>query len=896
MLIVTRLQFFSSLRAAGAAIQGLLKGQKNQPLDCHGSREPRNDVSGFHLHLTAFLLFSLFVPLPAYAYSPLEIGTWGAISILLAIIPASIAFLMYHRWRQAEQRIEYMQPLYAHKAYTNSAVTEGYCYWNLQTNAMEISTTLKHIFHLHPPSDDTLTGVIKSFKRDDAERLQEAIDTLRDITSYYRKIKLTVPLRTNVLSDTSKNDFLLEIETENDPITMTHARYFEVLGNSVTDREGAYTGIIIWFRDISETKRYRKRLELENEQLKEEVHSLSNILNAAPFPIWQRDKDLNISYYNLTYGQYLQDPMDHYGDLESLELGKYGSSLAHKAQTSGAIVRDDYHIIVKGQRRLYEVIEVPNPDNGTIAGFAYDVTYREELEHEIKRHLSAQSDFLESSASAMAVYGFDTRLQHYNNAFLKLSGLDDQWLSSKPTYGEVLEAMREKRKLPEQANFPEFKRQHLQFFKTLIEPHNEFFYLPDGTALRVIVIPHALGGLLFAYEDMTDRLAIERSYNTLIAVQRATLDNLREGVALFGQNGRIKLSNPAYTTLWEIAPDQLKGEPHISQILEHTKHLYYHDGDWIEFKEHIIAQTTNQQHFKQRLERTDGKVLDWICVTLPDGAILMTYVDVTDSTLVERSLRERNEALEAADHLKTEFLANVSYELRSPLTSIIGFSEILKDHHIANMTSKQVEYIQGIHSSSLYLMALINDILDLASIEAGYMRLEVGRFNLYNTLLSVVPLISERLRENSLGFELECDPQIGDMDGDERRIKQLLFKLLSNAIKFTEPQGVIILSAHAVDNYEIAITVSDTGIGIPTDEQDVIFEKFYKSEASKASNKPGAGLGLSVVKNFVELHKGRIEVDSTMGVGTRITCIFKRQNPELFASTSQPRAIESVNG
>src|SRR5262249_47431273 len=148
----------------------------------------------------------------------------------------------------------------------------------------------------------------------------------------------------------------------------------------------------------------------------------------------------------------------------------------------------------------------------------------------------------------------------------------------------------------------------------------------------------------------------------------------------------------------------------------------------------------------KQIERTDGKVLDWRKVPLPDGATLITYLDITDSTLVERSLRERNEALQEADRLKTEFLANVSYELRSPLTSISGFSEMLRQEYFGALSEKQKEYVDGIHQSSQHLMQLINDILDLASIEAGYMRLEVNDFDIYKTMKSMLALTQERAR------------------------------------------------------------------------------------------------------------------------------------------------------
>ncbi|NBX03659.1 MAG: hypothetical protein EBR02_06320 [Alphaproteobacteria bacterium] len=281
------------------------------------------------------------------------------------------------------------------------------------------------------------------------------------------------------------------------------------------------------------------RLQAENEKLKSDLKNYSTILNMSPYPIWQRDSALNVRFYNLAYGEAVEDIVVK-DDMEGApELDKKTRLMAKSAFESSEPTSERRYIVIGGERRLYQISEFPNAQEGTV-GFAVDMSEIEALQEDLQRHISAQSDLLESSASAMAIYGSDMRLKSFNYAFVSLWKLDEMWLESQPTYGEILEALREKRKLPEQANFQLFKQQQIKLFTGIIDPHEEFFYLPDGKALRVIAIPHALGGIMFAYEDVTDRLALERSYNTLIAVQRETLDNLHEGVAVFGEDGRLR--------------------------------------------------------------------------------------------------------------------------------------------------------------------------------------------------------------------------------------------------------------------------------------------------------------------------------------------------------------------
>ncbi|MDE3015664.1 MAG: PAS-domain containing protein [Pseudomonadota bacterium] len=637
-----------------------------------------------------------------------------------------------------------------------------------------------------------------------------------------------------------------------------------------------------WF--FPKAKARLERLCKENEKLKADLRGYSTIINMAPYPIWQRDAGLAIRFYNLSYSMAVEDVGAAAEISDTPELDKKARGMAQQAFATGKPATDRRHIIVGGERRLYDIMELPVPEEKISVGFAIDRSEVEALKEDLARHVSAQDDLLESSASAMAIYGADMRLKTFNAAFVALWKFDEVWLDTQPTYGEILENLREKRKLPEQANFQMFKQQQVKLFTGLIDPHEEFFYLPDGKALRVIAIPHALGGILFAYEDVTDRLALERSYNTLIAVQRETLDNLHEGVAVFGEDGRLKLFNPGYLALWRLDAESARAEPHIRDIVEQCRPLYMYD-DWESFKRRHIEEMQTRQFVSRQLERSDGKVLDWRKVPLPDGATLITYLDITASTLVERSLRERADALQEADKLKTEFLANVSYELRSPLTSIAGFADMLRQEYFGTLSEKQREYVEGIHQSSQHLQQLINDILDLASVEAGYMRLDVSAFNIHAMMKSVLSLISERAKEHNLKVRFECPFKIGKMIGDETRIRQILFNLLSNAIKYSKPGADIAFGAREAEG-GVVLWVEDEGQGIPPEEHEAVFSKFYKGRnqegaRGKTGQRSGTGLGLSIVRSFIELHGGQVELHSEAGKGARFECHFKRDNPEL---------------
>jgi signal transduction histidine kinase len=272
-----------------------------------------------------------------------------------------------------------------------------------------------------------------------------------------------------------------------------------------------------------------------------------------------------------------------------------------------------------------------------------------------------------------------------------------------------------------------------------------------------------------------------------------------------------------------------------------------------------------------RLERLDGNVVNCATIPLPDGATLVTFQDVTDTVNVERALRERNEALETADRLKIDFVHHVSYELRSPLTNIIGFAHFLGDPATGPLTEKQREYLSYITVSTNALLAIINNILDLATIDAGAMTLNLGFVDIRKTMEAAAEGVQDRLVKNGIELELLAAPDIGGFVADERRVRQSLFNLLANAVGFS-PAGESVTFAAQRLREAVLFSVTDRGPGIPAEVQDKVFDWFETH--SLGSHHRGTGLGLSLVRSFVELHGGSVALESAVGRGTTVSCIF----------------------
>ena len=665
-------------------------------------------------------------------------------------------------------------------------------------------------------------------------------------------------------------------------------RYFEVTGTRMTNPETGQQCQVLWWQDCTAQQALQLDLEETVAALTSARDDLTALIDAAPFPAWLRASDLTLKLVNQAYASAVERPSKDAVVADNVELlsnplATAARDNAARAQSTGEVVNERHFAVIDGQRRALAISDRPlDGQDAPVAGFAVDITDYEEARTELGRYMDSQSETLNKLSTPVAIFGADKKLQFFNSAFAKLWHLDEGWLAETPHHGEVLEAMREARRLPEQADFPAWKKENLAAYTNLLEPLEEMWHLPDGSTLRVVTQPHPLGGLLILYEDVTDRLALERSYNTLIAVQRETLDNLHEGVAVFGGDGRLKLYNPTFTKLWNLTETQLANEPHVRDVLEHCRQLLAGEDQWPNTRDALLGQVTGRQAYADRLERPDSSVLDYAAVPLPDGAVLLTFVDVTASATIETALRERNEALETADRLKSEFVANMSYELRTPLNSIIGFTELMENGYVGPLNDRQMDYVRSVLSASHQLRELINDILDLAVIEAGAMELEVSTIAVKDVIESVVAMAGEYTRKARVKVAVECASSAGTVEGDSRRIRQALYNLVTNAANFTPRGGRVLIAAKdasgdAGGDDRVLITVSDTGIGIAEEEQERVFDKFQTG--GNGTGAQGVGLGLALVRSFVELHGGSVSLTSEPNVGTTVTCLLPRHQP-----------------
>lgn len=610
---------------------------------------------------------------------------------------------------------------------------------------------------------------------------------------------------------------------------------------------------------------------LEEPSMAQESGEYKAILDALPIPVWLRDKGLALTWGNHAFLKGAGARDLETARREQVALDKSERDLAATARSENALQEAKRFSVVNGQRRALSFTEIPLGDAGII-GTAVDVTDITAAEARLQQHADAHAATLDTLQTAVAIFGPDQKLSFYNKAFVRLWGLPETFLDKHPGEGEILDRLREARKLPEQRDYQAWKRGRLALYQDGAREHasEDTWHMPGGQTIRVVTQPHPFGGLTFLYEDVTARLMLESDYNTLMKVQSATLDTLSEGVAVFGPDGKLKLHNAAFSRIWEFDAGDLADEPHVRTIATLSKDKFGDTGLWEQLIQAIVAGAAARD--LGEVERSDRSILSLSTSPLPDGATLVTFSDVTDRFRIETALRDRNEGLEAADRLKSDFIKHVSYELRTPLNTILGFSEHLASGVPGALNAQQSEYIQAIVQGGNSLKSLINDILDLALVESGALRLELERIDLNDIVTEVSSHAREWASKVGLTLNVEIAPNAGKFLADGRRLRQIMFNLLSNAFKFTPSGGEIVLSAKIVGE-DVQIAVSDNGPGISPDVKANVFERF--SAKSQSGQRAGAGLGLALVNRFLELHDGWVEIESTRG--TLVRCHLPRR-------------------
>ncbi|GGC23259.1 two-component sensor histidine kinase [Novosphingobium marinum] len=630
---------------------------------------------------------------------------------------------------------------------------------------------------------------------------------------------------------------------------------------------------LVWVFDFSDSESELVKLREEAARARGDFTALVSLIEAAPLPMWFRAPDgalrlVNSAYVAAVAGDGAEDVVAAQTELVESVDGLTARQVAVQASEQKQPIERIVSVTIDGQRRAMRVSDLPLGDDG-IAGYAVDIEDLEELGRSFRAFRDAQRSMLDQLSAGVAQFDAKRQLIFANRPFQRIFGLTPAAMLDPPQFARFLDIARDEGRVPEARDFPEWRREKAGWFSSS-ETREEAWPLPDGTHLRIVAQPVPDGGLLLIAEDRTEQLRLSAMRDTLLRTRTATFDSLFESVAVFAPDGRMQLWNRRFAADWGLDEEFLDTHPHVEDLLAKIAARVAEGEPARGVGDAVRAATLDRKQTSGRIGLADGRTLEFAGVPLPDGNGLLTVLDITDSQKAESALRERNAALMEADAVKTRFLANMSYELRTPLTSIGGFAELLQGGIGGELDESGREYVGAILSSVDRLGEQIESLLDLSQSEAGMLPLAKDRIELMPFAESLARERAKRIGEAGLTLDLRGDKSAGAIAGDRRRLARAIGHLLDNAIAATPKGGRILLdvSRQNTGEGEVArIVVSDNGRGM--DEQTLARALDGLKVASDGHTvERRQGLGLPLARQLVEAHGGTLELLSEPGEGT----------------------------
>ena len=632
---------------------------------------------------------------------------------------------------------------------------------------------------------------------------------------------------------------------------------------------------LIWVFDFTESEKELGALRADTKRAQTDFAALVGLIEAAPLPMWFRGPDARLRLVNSAYVAAVGADSADRVIAEQLELiekidGLTAAQVADQARAKGLPIERIVPATIDGQRRALRVSDLPLGTEG-VAGYAFDIEEIEEQARALRAFREAQRSMLDQLSIGVAQFDVKHRLAFANQPFHRIFALGTAAMVDPPTFEQWLAATRDLGRLPEVRDFPEWRRERAEWFNA-DSPHEESWPLRDGTHLRIVAQPMPDGGLVLVAEDQTEQLALSATRDTLLRTRTATFDSLFESIAVFSPDGRLQLWNRRFVADWGLETEFLDNHPRIEVLLEKIAERLSRPAQAKGVSDVVRAATLERKQRGGRAALNDGRTLEFAGVPLPDGNGLLTVLDITDSQKAEDALRERNIALEEADAVKTRFLANMSYEFRTPLTSIGGFAELLQSGVAGELSEQGREYVEAILASVERLGEQIETVLELSQSEAGLLPLASESLEVLPFMTRLVRDREEKIRNGELSLDLRGDASAGVIMADKRRLGRAIGHILDNAITATAPGGRILVEV-ARKKAGLRIVISDNGHGMSQEDAARALDG-YRMAADGSGVERRQGLGLPLARQLIEAHGGKLALASQKGVGTTVTVLL----------------------
>ncbi|CAO5674866.1 MAG: hypothetical protein HEEMFOPI_00136 [Holosporales bacterium] len=731
--------------------------------------------------------------------------------VLIAVFTSFKALTLFKICKKNKQDINFLN-------YILENISVPWCVWNVDKSSIACSPSFIEILDLNSETTITIEAIFKQLNSGTFSPFSKAVNHLLEFGGLFN-LQLTV-------------------QATNTEI--------KIYGKHLSYEDEKTTKNLILFTVHDITKTYEQEIHTKNliNHIKTENEMLHFLANESPLALWHRNIQGSIHYCNTSYAGALGVSVSK-AIAESMELISSRQVNLHELSKQALLHSEKMiaraHTVIDGHRRLLELAEIPMKDSGTTIGYAMDITEIEELEQKIKNTTKAYRDILDALSIPIAVFDEERHINFYNLAYQQLFEFTSDFLHKKPTLAEILDDLRKRRKIQEYSSFKEHKKERNSLFNNLLSPIEEISYLPDGKTLRIRISPYPLGGVLFIFENITNQLVLERDVNTLQAVQKTTLDHLHEGIIVIGNDGKIKLFNPAVATIWSI-PKMKDTQLHIQQWLLSISDMFLDDDQHKNWQQQLAKRFSERHPVTEKLYLKNSTVVEWFYVPLPDGSHLLGFIDISNIWKHEQQLKSRNLNLELLQKIKTNYIDEIKCELTPSLNDILGFSSTLSSQIFGDLNEKQNDYLKLIYQKASNLQSLLDNVFELIHLDFDHLELQKEKTILKTFFDHLVPLIVKKAHTQGIECEIINTLQKEHLFIDQKRLHQAYLALVFDHLKRIPKDGKIIVR-----------------IAIDQAQKSFLFEISYDESSISTRSSSTLNFGYNIANIVLKNHSGWIE-------------------------------------
>jgi signal transduction histidine kinase len=612
------------------------------------------------------------------------------------------------------------------------------------------------------------------------------------------------------------------------------------------------------------------------------ITELASLIDILPIYVWQEDRNMKITYCNKQYASAVESTQEGVvaNGITLILKRRHSHSLAEQIRNSPK--QSVEYAIIRGDRRALNVTRIQCDERDVSTWIAIDTTEHESLQKRHANYKKQIEEIFDIISVPIAIFDHDTALIFANSAIARLFHMSGTNIHELRRFSDIVDSLICNEAIVVNSSASEYREKIMRIISTLIEPYYTSIGLRDGKTMSVAILPIRDGGLMFMFDDVSERVDLERKIGSLESIYAEIARSLQDGVMIFGDDNKIRLTNKALrrilcvnqqTSAEESMPPDSDGQ-HMRDFFEMHKDAFAASDVANDFFATLVSASTTRSPVSDTIEFTNGKTIRYRYSSLPEGLNMVTFTDVTDSLVLDDAINEKNMVVEQLGGLKETLVSKIACEFKTPLGTILGFVDILYNMYFGDLNEKQLGYCRELRNITANLTETVDAIIHLINIEHENVKLKFEETDLPEFMDRIVKRFTKRAEDNDVKLTIDVKMQGGPVIIDRQLMQNALSQLISRAIKVSPRGSVVSVVVETSTEPEefIDVVVIDAGIAVSSEDVDDYIKLMSGSNIGSIVGY-GSMLEIILARETIELHKGKVTVIANDDdSGTKVVC------------------------